>query len=225
MAASVSVLFAIAPGASAGITVNLEGTFPSSADIIAATPEQALFASAATAGFTSVAQTFQVTTPFKLDRFFIEYANAVAGRSVEVQLFLVEDVLSASMIPGANLFATQPLTFTLPSTTDATQRIMELDLTGNDEITLTPNTGTAGYAIQFLDPTFTTPSPFRWFRTDSTFADIYPGGVAYRNDAMITGGGVSRDYALALSSIPEPGSASLILASGMGLLLRRRSTR
>lgn len=175
-------------------------------------------------------QTFQVASSFTLDKFYIDVTGLEADRSFTVSIFAVADTNAGSPnnIPSGTNLLTTTSTVT-PSSISGTDGVLEIDLTGADEIALAATTGSAGYALQ-LDRADGTNGAFIWQTFQSGVGtsggtvgpDLYEAGQAY---GSVLGGGFSHgnsDYTPALVAIPEPSTGLLALLASSALLLRRR---
>lgn len=224
----------LASQASAAIVVTQASAFPSSPDISVITPAQAnLNDNVRLDANRRLTQTFQVTSGFKLDKFFIDVTGLLANQAFDVSIFTVADTnLGApNAIPtGSNLLTT--VTATTPGAiSGGGSGVLEIDLTGSDEIDLATSVGTAGYAIQLnrvADNAST--APFVWVTHasgDGTSSgpvgpDLYTAGQAY---GSVLGGGFTHgnsDFTLALVAVPEPSTGFLAAFAASALFLRRR---
>ena len=185
-------------------------------------------------------QTFQVASPFQLDKIFIDYEEGLEGKEFTIRLFTVADVNAADPIidpddptfTGTVLFSGLTHTTTAgilmgnpPSGNNNVGAAMEFDLTGADEVFLAANTGTEGYAFQILrtglgsDIDDGAERAFKW-HYNSADLNFYPTGRAYA-----VGGGPSAldDWLMAIKAVPEPATFALAaIAAAAALLTRRR---
>jgi len=184
-------------------------------------------------------QTFQVTSPFQLDKIFIDYEEGLEGKEFTVRLFTVDDVNAADPIidpdhasfTGSVLFSGLTHTTTAgilmgnpPSGNNNVGAAMELDLTGPDEVFLAANTGTEGYAFQFQrtgagsDVDDGAERAFKWHYNNND--DLYATGRGY---AIGGGPDAPDDFLMAIVAVPEPGTIALgLLAAAAALLTCRR---
>jgi hypothetical protein len=193
-----------------------------------------------------LAQTFQVSNAFKIDKIFVDVEEAVANREYTVRLFTVPNVNAADpLVDPSNMAYMGTVLFSQIATTSAGINTadggnnpllaLEFDLTGADEVTLPANTGTEGYALQILrtgegagrdgaDPAGDSRA-FKWHYNNraATAASIYANGRGY----AISGGGIDAgdDFLMAITAVPEPAAIALgmIAAATMMISMRRRS--
>ena len=206
--------------ASAAITVDLDSTFPGTAEVITVSPggggefEEWLDNSAASRTNTALTQTFQVSSGFELEKIFIEYEDEGSGEAFELRIFEVDDVNADNLAEGSVLLEDE--TFTFSTNGNNTNAIMEITLATPLELA-TRNTDSQGYGLQFASVDSDGTQEFQWIRYDPTFAN----GAAFFN----TGGGNTnftvpfnsgRDFTLALVAVPEPGSL-VLLGIGAGI--------
>lgn len=188
----------------ATIHTGTSSLFPLVAEVIAASPNDPLVGTYTTdTAVLSLAQTFQTTVGFDLQRIYIRYRTT---GPVDLSIFTVTDVSAATHdeppLPANLLFSE---TLSLPDTASTLTAEIVLD----SPLTISASTGTEGYAIRFSNN-----ASFQWWRTGTTAGSVYPGGVAYEDGAYKNLG--ERDFMLALTTIPEPSTVALL---GIGLLL------
>ena len=167
-------------------------------------------------------QTFQVSTGFKVDKFYIDAGGIAAGQSFTLRIFEVADTNAgmANSIPTAVGMDLLNITGTTGTATGS--GILEFDLTGADEITLAALTGPAGYALQFNQTSGT--KPFSWLYslpTDSG-TDLYTEGRGYATVFSPESVHSKDDFTLALVAVPEPTSALLLGLGAIVMLGNRR---
>jgi hypothetical protein len=225
---------AAAPVAHAGLVVNENSTWPTSPALETAPRTAAGITSERDVRFDrNVLQTFQVPSSFELDRIFIDYEEGLAGKEFTIRLFTVPDVNGTTILdPGNGSYVGTVLIAGLTHTTTAgittadggndPLAVMEFDLTGADQVTLNPSTGTAGYALQILRTgTGST--------TDNTAERVFKwhfgGGISTGRAYQVNGSGgpgTTSDFTMALVAVPEPSTATVFAVGAAGLLLRRR---
>ncbi len=193
--------------ASAAVIVDQNSTFPTTAAVIAATYAQGSYPDALT---TTLAQTFQVGTAFQLDAVYFKYKDASAGTALTLEIFTVADVKATTLIPIASVLPA--VSFNLVNAVGGTSQILELDLTGTDQVLLAASTGTAGYAARLTKAS----GAVKLYRTTS---NAYAGGDKYINGSISS----DRDWTFAATAvIPEPASLALLGLGGLCLLGGRR---
>ena len=191
-------------------TTGSDSLVPTDAEIVGATP--------ATSGpfgqtaATSMEQSFQVISPFTLNRLYLVSTTAsLPNKTADLMIYRVADTHAASTpaTPAAGDILLSD-TFTVGPTADG--RILEIVL--DTGLPLAANVGTTGYAMRISNN-----SAFIWQRTGTTAGSVYAGGIAYTNNAAISGG---RDYYFALSSVPEPNTVFLAIVGSLPITLLRR---
>lgn len=146
----------------------------------------------------TLSQTFQVDSQFDLSSLFFIYRNKLPqGSPMGLQIFAVPDV-SAPMLPVTPSPADLLLDSTFDALTSNNERVVA-QVVLDSALTLPATTGTAGYALRFID---SDPGEFRWYRTDGTAGDVFAGGQAFEKFDYITSG--MRDFGLVLSSVGAP---------------------
>ncbi|MDF7798604.1 PEP-CTERM sorting domain-containing protein [Pontiellaceae bacterium B1224] len=203
-----------------GVTVEADtiatgGSFPTSAEVIAATPDVGDFGDDAN---DSVAQTFSVSSAFSAQAIYLEYetdANANVDWNMKLTIFEVTDVHATNLVQGAIVYAD---TFTFPPV-GGSDSIAQINLT--TPLSLNASAGDSGYGLQITteDNGGDFNPGFEWLRTtDGTGGDVYAGGEAYESNVLKA----DRDFVLAISSIPEPATLGLIGVCAIGSLIVRR---
>lgn len=227
-------MVAAAPVTHAGLVVNENSTWPASPAVETAPRTAAGITSERDVRFDrNLLQTFQVLSSFELDKIFIDYEEGIAGKEITIRLFTVPDVNGTTILdPGNGSYVGTVLISGLTHTTTAgiatgdggndPLAVMEFDLTGADQVTLNPSTGTEGYAVQILRTGAgstndnTADRAFKWH-----FGSGISTGRAYQVNG--TGGpSATSDFTMALVAVPEPSAAAILGAGVAGLLLRRR---
>lgn len=131
----------------------------------------------------SVSQTFTPLQTFVLDKIDVAYTSNGGGpvgvRLQEANVSLNANGTAYQYAVGPNLFPTTDLTFT-PTTATSGIRVITLDFTGNDQITLQAG---KTYAIEFYDPGGPIPSFVLGRRGSST----YGSGMLFVNRSSVNG--------------------------------------
>lgn len=180
-------------------TITIIDSFPTSGEIVAATDNMSLTGDD---GNISLAQSFSVDSAFSAKTIYLIYENDSNGYQdwdMTVTIFEVADVSALTLIPGTPVY-TNTFTFPAPLGGSGTDTIAKLELT--TPVALNASVGTAGYAIQFSEASGNGSNPgFEWLRTGSSFANAYPGGVAYDDSNAKNDG--ERDFTLVISSLAD----------------------
>ncbi len=187
-----------------------------------------------------LAQTFQVASAIQVDKIYVDVEEAVANREYTLRMFTVADVNAADpLIDPNNAGFTGTVLFSLTTTTSAGINtadggnnpllVLEFDLTGADEVMLSPSVGSAGYGFQILrtgdgrtNPDGTDPAgdsrAFKWHYNNN--GNLFAGGRGY----AIAGGGIDGqdDFLMAIVAVPEPSCVALAALGACGLLRSRR---
>lgn len=173
----------------------------------------------------TLSQTFQVDEAFDARSLFFSYRNREPDSiTARLQIFEVADRFAA-MLPDDGAIAPSDVVFDAviegPST-DGGRVVAQVLF--DSPVPLLPTTGAAGYAVRVtnLDAGPGEQSQFRWYRKgggNDAEGELYTGGNGYREG---TPRGFQRDYAVALSSVPEPSTVALLAAAGVTALARRR---
>lgn len=210
----VGVLITSVVGSVNANTITTGGPWPATAEVIAATADQVGFGDDANV---SLAQTFSVESAFSAQAIFLVYENDTRSNvtwNLTMTLFEVADVHAVNLeAAGAPVF-TDSFTFPPVGGSDTIARI-DLDT----PLPLDASVGTAGYALQISGTDFN--PGWEWLRTSSA-GNVYGGGQAYEDGAEKGSGVDSRDFSLAVSSVPEPAGMALVLLGGLVLTFRRK---
>mgnify|MGYP001160179883 FL=1 len=167
-------------------------------------------------------QTFVATESGPLDKIFLLYSTPAATGTFQLFLHTVSNAnLDSYTTDGSDNLFTSGLSFSVTVNTDSVAKILTLDFTGADEVTLT-----AGQAYAF--EVVYTSGQINLYRT-STNPDAYADGRGYTNGTAtpttwnyMAGGGTNRDLGMALVIIPEPATMALLASGGALALIRRR---
>lgn len=201
------------PGAFAGVVINENATWPADPAFTTFVPTAATIESERDVRFNrNLAQTFQLATPLKLDKLYIDYEEGIAGKQVTVRIFSVANVNAGTLIQpetggfSGTVFLSHDIT-----TTDAINvldggndplGVLEIDLTDADEITLPATSGTEGYCFQIVrsgpgsTQDVTEERAFKWHWNDED--NLYANGRGY----AVNGGtiGALDDFVFAIDA-------------------------
>jgi hypothetical protein len=233
------LLVMTATPAAAGVTVNENAAWPSSPAIETFERTDANIESERDMRFDrDLTQTFQATSAFQVDKVYIDYEEGLEGKEISIRLFTVADVNAADPVidpddpsfSGTVLFSglTHVTTSGIlmgspPAGNNNVGAAMEFDLTGADEVMLSANTGTEGYAFQIQrtglgsDVDDTAERAFKWHYNNND--DLYASGRGY---AIGGGPDAPDDFLMAIVAVPEPGALALVAMAAGGALKRRR---
>lgn len=179
--------------ARAGLEVDNNATFPDSPDIVTATPDQAdeevrmdvsQKPRSNNRADISAGQSFTPSKTIKLDKVFIEYAQATDGQPITLRIMAIDDLNSSTYVAGENLLSDETK-YTFSSDkgdVSEDQRILGLDLTGDDEITLEQG---KAYVFEIMTGNDDGTIDFRWTRTGSNNS-IKAEGSAYIDREKVT---------------------------------------
>lgn len=162
-------------------------------------------------------QTFRLSSDITLGKIQWYYVRGVSGELFRVRIFPVANTLAAQGA-GAGILADYnnavangfllDATVAMPATdNDNTERLLTLDLSEADVITLPATTGTAGYGIAFSsvkDDTSENDEVFTWRfgqTSPSSSAGPYANGRMYYDTPGGAQGGGNRDAVLALVEV------------------------
>lgn len=161
--------------AQAGLTVENNAAFPESPDIVGATPAQASEEirvdvtkkpRSNNRADTSAGQSFTPSKTIKLDKVFIGYTQAVNGQPIKLRILAIDEIDASTYGEGKNLLSKEAK-YTFSSgkgdVSDDT-RVLGLDLTGDDEITLEQG---KAYVFEIVTGNDDGSIDFRWARTGS----------------------------------------------------------
>lgn len=172
--------------AQAGLQVDNNATFPESPDIVGATPDQAdeevrmdvpQKPRSNNRSDISAGQSFTPGKTIKLDKVFIEYALAEDGQPIRLRILAIDDVNASTYEAGENLLSDEA-TYTFSADkgdVSEDQRVLGLDLTGDDEITLEQG---KAYVFEIMTGNDDGTIDFRWIRTSSN-SPVNAQGNAY----------------------------------------------
>ncbi|CAD7694868.1 unnamed protein product [Ostreobium quekettii] len=191
-------------------SIETGGSFPANPEIAVASLDEATFGDDAD---TSLAQSFTVVDPFSLNSIYLAYQNDdrdPGDKTLTMTIFKVADADAPTHdeppMPG-DVILTESVTFPYVESTDTVATIA-LDAS------LALESGS--YMLRFSG---TTNPGWEWFRTTNSSGSVYAGGQGYENG----GEKGNRDFALALSSVPAPSSAALMLSAALATILWRKS--
>ena len=167
-------LFA-ADAAIGGLAVENDAKFPEKPDIVGATPAQAndlvrfdvpKKPRSNNRADSVMGQTFTPSKTIKLDKVFIEYAQAVDGEPIQLRIHAVDDDGASTHKAGKNLLSEEAkYTFSADKgDVSEDERVLGLDLTGDDEITLQQG---QAYVFEIVSGDDDGVIDFRWSRTGS----------------------------------------------------------
>lgn len=223
----VMAVLALCTGAHAGVIVTAENqdntAWPHADPVIntAGSDLPSAFGSTVAVGGTTgntASQTILVAQTFQLARIDLTYRTTASSGTVGIRIQEASPALNGGATAyeyssGPDLFAA-PLSFTYGVQTAAsTTKVMTLDFTGSDQITLVAG---KTYAIEFVNVTGSSTG----FALTRRGASTYPDGMVFSNRVSVNGTG-TRDAAMQIFAVPEP--ASLVLAfAGSALICARR---
>jgi hypothetical protein len=166
---------------------------------------------------TVISQTFSPSSTIVLDKAYIEYSDAVVGEAIELRIQTVDNINANAYTAGTNLLSSAATYTFVAGDASSSQRILEFDFTGVDEITLT---GGQGYAFEVASVDDDNNTDFVWLRSSNQISA--PGKAYTDRDDINFSSGERRDMSLAIVAVPEPASIALLAAGGLCLLPRRR---
>lgn len=161
--------------ARAGLAVDNNAAFPESPDIVGATPAQADHPvridvakkpRSNNRADISVGQSFAPGKTIKLDKIFIEYVEAVDGQPIRLNIHTIESIDGSTYKKGKNLLSKDAAyTFSADKgDVSPDERVLGLDFTGDDEITLEQG---KVYIFEISTGNDDGTIDFRWTRTGS----------------------------------------------------------
>lgn len=161
--------------ARAGLTVQNNATFPDKPDIVGATPDQAkeeiridvkTKPQSNNRADMSAGQSFTPVKTIKLDKIFIGYAQAVDGQPIQLRIHTLDDIDTSTYEAGDNLLSSEAKYTFSKDKGDVSDdvRVLGLDLTDDDEITLEQG---KAYVFEILTGNDDGSIDFRWIRTGS----------------------------------------------------------
>ena len=177
----------------AGLEVDNNATFPESPDIVGATPDQAYEEvrmdvpqkpRSNNRSDTSAGQSFTPSKTIKLDKVFIEYAQATDGQPITLRILAIDDLDASTYEVGENLLSADA-TYTFSADkgdVSENERVLGLDLTGDDEITLEQG---KAYVFEIVTGNDDGTIDFRWSRTGSN-VPVNAEGTAYIDRQKVT---------------------------------------
>ena len=215
------------PLASAGVVLDWDATWPDSFIRAGATAAEATnhIRIGTVQSRPEIVQTFTVDTAFQIDKFFIEYNNAEADAEPaptgRFNLYPVSNQNTADASGASLVNFSVTLNKSIGGSWNNTQAVLEVDLTGSDEVTLAAQT----YALSISS----TDSDFiRWMRdNDDSGAgneSNYGAGTSFAPQGGGQTGG-NRDFALAFVAVPEPATMLLLAFSAVMLGATRHRRR
>lgn len=216
--AGVMVLLVVAPSVQAGLVITEDQDYVAwpgtETPIIETTTSLANFTNGVSAS-TPVSQTFTVLETFTLDKIYLAYNTGATSGTIQVRIQeanVINTGTAYTYAEGTDLFDTDTLTFSFTIDTDSS-KVMTLDFTGVDEITLE-----AGKVYAFEAVGIVNGGAFSLMRRS---ADTYSGGAAFSNRVSVNGL-TTRDFGVAFVATPEPTTMALLLVGGLATLARRR---
>ena len=219
----VSVVFVWAfllTAAQAGITVTedqVNTAWPADVDFntCGGTPNLASAGYAPT-GTTVVSQT--ITAPSSgdlvLDKISIGYNGATLG-TYQVMIQTVSDP-NANYTAGTNLLTGNATFTTTVAVTIGQNKVITLDFTGADELTLTAG---QAYAIEVVRTSEA--GSFALLGRSAGAGNVYTEGASFVNRNLVYTGG-AKDLALGVHLVPEPATMALLASGGVLALIRRK---
>lgn len=189
-----ATLLAVMPAslADAGLTVDNDASFPKSADVVAATPAQAdqlvrldvaNKPRSNNRANISAGQSFTPQKTIKLDKVFIEYAMATDGQPIRLCIRAIDDLDASAYKNSANLLS-EEATYTFSQAkgdVSDDERVLGLDLTGDDEITLEQG---KAYVFEIMTGNDDGTIDFRWSRTGNN-DPVQAAGNAYIDRELV----------------------------------------
>jgi hypothetical protein len=158
-------------------------------------------------------QTFTVRSDITVGSIFLS-ANNYNNQPFNISFFQVTLVNGTGAggigTPGAQIGST----IAVPAfgSTASGDRNLRIDLDPAEQFTLPGVTGTNGYCMQLqLPDTSVATAAFNWVMLNNG-TDTYPGGRYRRDDGDTTN---TRDYGLALTTVPEPACGALLALAGL----------
>lgn len=177
----------------AGLEVDNNATFPDSPDIVAATPAQAdeevrmdvaQKPRSNNRSDISAGQSFTPSKTIQLDKIFIGYTMATDGQPIKLRIIAIDDLNAPTYQASENLLSAEA-TYTFSANNDDVSdqvRVLGLDLTGDDEITLEQG---KAYVFEIMTGNDDGTIDFRWTRTGAN-NPIKAKGNAYIDREKIT---------------------------------------
>jgi Dockerin type I domain len=199
LAGSVFIVAVVAAAARAAVTPSIDvgENFPSMADFQTFDPHDPATPTAAerTVHTTRhLTQTFQLAAPVSVEEIDLLYARGMSGNSAHLQVFDVADTLAGDITDDYNLAMSNgfrlDFSFNMPTTdNDNIERMLRLNLSGADRVTLPGTSGSAGYALS-LSSTDNVSEVFTWrFGDPGTGGGVgwYADGRVYYDDFISSG--------------------------------------
>ncbi len=190
--------------ANGGTLSNIGNTWPDSPALETVTNTEDNNGRGVTEARGEFVQSFTTTAAFQIDKIYIEVNGITANVDFQLRIFETSDVTDATNNVGTVVLA--PITINTALTANGNvQDVLEIDLVGAEQISLSANQG-YGLGLSVVDDgdagTNLLAFAWRWHDHRGAVPEIYTDGRAFGDGAT-----AEFDFTLAFTAVPEPNSA------------------